>query len=600
MLPQFISFVRWLLAATLLGVGQAVFAAQVVLQLPPEAEGLESKLSRASLSLQTTQQEDVTTQDILAAARADYARMTGALYEVGRYGGVVSIRVDGREAADMPPFAAPTQIRQIEIRVEPGPLFTFANTRIAPLAPGKRLPSTLAPGAPAFSGTVGDAVGDAADDWRDVGHAKVAIASQRITANHAGARLSAEITLAPGPRLTFGQLVVARPGKVRPERVREIAGLPTGQVYSLGEVQDASRRLRRTGAFSSVVLEDAEQIGPGNTLDVIATLADAKPRRFGFGAEISSLEGLTLSGFWLHRNLLGGAERLRIEGEVSGIGGDSGGTDYIFSTRFERPATFTADTDLFFSARVQDLDEPDFGERSVRVVGGLAHILSETLSGEISLAYQYSDVRDNLGTRTLEHILVPAKLTYDTRDNALNARRGAFFELNVTPFAGLNNGALGARFLFDARGYRTFGKAQGLTFATRAQIGTINGASLTEVPPDMLFFSGGAGTVRGQSYQSLGIPLPGGLLQVGGRSFAALSAELRAKVKDKWSIVGFADAGFVGSDSWWDERGNTHYGAGFGVRYDTGLGPIRVDIGTPLGSNAGNGIELYVGIGQAF
>jgi len=47
-----------------------------------------------------------------------------------------------------------------------------------------------------------------------------------------------------------------------------------------------------------------------NTLDIEATLTDAKPRRFGFGAELSSLEGLAVTGFWLHRNLLGGAERL--------------------------------------------------------------------------------------------------------------------------------------------------------------------------------------------------------------------------------------------------------------------------------------------------
>ena len=110
--------------------------------------------------------------------------------------------------------------------------------------------------------------------------------------------------------------------------------------------------------------------------------------------------------------------------------------------------------------------------------------------------------------------------------------------------------------------------------------------------------SGGAGTVRGQSYKSLAVNLGPGL-RIGGRSFAALSAELRARVKDKWSVVGFADAGFVGADSWWDD-GSTHYGAGFGVRYDTGLGPIRVDIATPLGSDAGDDIELYIGIGQAF
>lgn len=587
-----------LLFLTFAGMARLAGAAEVFIQLPASATGLDGQLRDASISVKTVEEEGVTTQDILAAARADYARMVGALYEVGRYGGVVSIKVDGREAADISPLATPSQIRQIVIQVQPGPLFRFSTTRIAPLAPETELPEGFRPGATAYSAVVGEAVDASVETWRNRGHAKVAIADQRITANHRGARLSAEVTLAPGPRLTFGNLVVTRQGNVRPERIRAIAGLPTGKVYSPEEVRQASRRLRRTGAFSSVVLEDAENIGPGNTLDINATLADAKPRRFGFGAEISSLEGLTLSGFWLHRNLLGGAERLRIEGEVSGIGGDSGGMDYIFSTRFDRPATFNPDTDLYLSARAQELDEPDFRERSIRIGGGFLHRFSDELTGEIGVAYQFTDINDDLGSRTLEHFLVPASLTYDTRDKELNAKKGVFADLELTPFVGLDNDSLGARLYFDARQYLTFGANDGLTFATRAQFGSVSGASLAQVPPDMLFYSGGAGTVRGQSYKSLAVNLGPGL-RIGGRSFAAVSAELRARVKDKWSVVGFADAGFVGRDSWWD-NGNSHYGAGFGVRYDTGLGPIRVDLATPLGSNAGDNIELYIGIGQAF
>ena len=589
---------RCFLFLALLGVARIAAAAEVFIQLPADAQGLNGQLRDASLSVQTAGEEDVTAQDLMAAARADYARMLGALYEVGRYGGVVSVKVDGREVADISPLATPRQVRQIVIQVQPGPLFRFSTTRIAPLAPETELPEGFRPGAPAYSAVIGESIDIAGDTWRNRGHAKVAIADQRITANHRGGRLSAEVTIAPGPRLTFGNLVVTRRGAVRPERIRAIAGLPTGKVYSPEEVRQASQRLRRTGAFSSVVLEDAETIGPGNTLDIHATLADAKPRRFGFGAEISSLEGLTLSSFWLHRNLFGGAERLRIEGEVSGIGGDSGGMDYIFSTRFERPATFNPDTDFFLAARAQELDEPDFRERSIRVGGGFLHRFSDELTGEIGIAYQFTDINDDLGSRTLEHFLLPASLEYDTRDEELNAKKGVYANLELTPFIGLDNDSLGARMYLDARNYLTFGKSDGLTFATRAQLGSVSGAAIGEVPPDMLFYSGGAGTVRGQSYKSLAVNLGPGL-RIGGRSFAALSAELRARVKDKWSVVGFADAGFVGADSWWDD-GSTHYGAGFGVRYDTGLGPIRVDIATPLGSDAGDDIELYIGIGQAF
>lgn len=582
-----------------LGAGRAVRAAEVIIQLPANARGLGDHMRDASLSVGTAARADVAPRDLLAAARADYARMVGALYEVGRYGAVVSILIDGREAADIAPFAAPARIGQIVLRIEPGPLFTFSTTRIAPLAPGTDLPAGFRPGAPAFGTVITQATATAGQAWREAGHARVAIAGQRLVADHRGARLAAEVTLAPGPRLSVGELVVARPGKVRPARIRAIAGLPTGRVFHPNAVKKAGERLRRGGAFSSVVLDEAEDVGPGNTLDIVATLADARPRRFGFGAEMSSLEGLALSGFWLHRNLMGGAERLRIEGEVSGIGGDSGGIDYALSARFDRPATFGPDTAFFLGAELRELDEPDYRQRGVKLSGGLSHIFSDTLTGEVALAYQYADVADALGARRLEHLLFPARLTRDTRDKVLDARTGMFVDLDLTPFVGLGGGGPGARMLVDARRYFELGRKGGLILASRAQIGSVIGAQVTEVPPEMLFFSGGAGTVRGQSYQSLGIALPGGR-QLGGRSFAALSAELRARLRGPWSVAGFADGGFVAADSAWSDQGRSHGGAGFGLRYDTGLGPVRVDIATPLDKDAGRQFELYIGIGQAF
>ena len=411
--------------------------------------------------------------------------------------------------------------------------------------------------------------------------------------------LSAEITLAPGPRLRFGELIAQGASRVRPERIRAIAGLPSGAVYTPEAVARAGERLRETGAFRSVVMEEAEEIRPGEQIDIIARLVDARPRRIGLGAEIASFEGITISGFWLHRNLFGGAERLRIDAEIGGIGGNSGGHDYRLSTRFERPATLTPDTDLILDARAQDLDEPGYGERSLRVGAGLKHRFNERLSGEATLDYQHSEITDALGPRNLEHLFLPVSLTRDTRDDRLDARRGTYFSAELTPFAGLNNGALGARTHLDMRAYLRVAGREGLVFATRAQIGNILGASLAGLPPEMMFFSGGAGTVRGHGYQSLGVVLAPGV-KLGGRSFAAVSAELRAALRGPWSVVGFADAGFVGRDSDWDDPGNTHAGAGLGLRYETGLGPIRVDLATPLDSDAGRRFELYIGIGQAF
>jgi len=574
-------------------------ATEYRLSAPGAGDSLTEKLSGGSLTLETAGRDDVTPQDILAAARADYARLIGVMYEAGRYGPIISIKIDGREASAIPPLEAPARIDEVFISVDPGPAFLFDRAEMAPLAPGTDLPDGFRRGALARAKTIRRASEAGIDGWRAIGHAKAQVTGETITADHAKQALDVSIDLTPGPRLRFGELIPQGKSRVRRDRIREIAGLPEGEVFDPEELDRAGTRLRRTGAFQSVALQEAAMADPDGTLDIGAQIVDAKPRRIGFGAELSSLEGLSLSGFWLHRNLLGGAERFRLDAEVGGIGGDSGGLDYQLKTRFERPATLTPDTSLYLEGELAEEDEPDYRERRAIVGAGLRHVFSDNLIGEAGIAYQYTDIDDDLGSRTIEHILFPTLLTWDTRDDPLDARNGLYFSVEATPFVGVDQSGSGMRLYTDARGYLALDPNDRIIFAARAQLGSVNGADMTEVPPGMLFFSGGAGTVRGQPYQSLAVDLGGGN-RLGGRSFLALSGEIRADLKGKFGAVAFADTGFVGQDSWGTRNGNWHSGAGLGLRYDTGIGPIRVDIATPLDDDTGQDFELYIGIGQAF
>lgn len=578
-------------------------ATEVTFSAPYAPEKFAESLRSASLAISTVAQDEATAQDVLAAAQADYGRLIGVLYAEGYYGGVIRIRVNGQEAASIPPLRAPSEIKQLDISVERRAGFTFSTARVAPLPPETDVPEKFAPGQLAKGELIGEATRIGIAAWRASGHAEALVADQTVVADHANFTLAADITLDPGPRLRFGALEIAeagRPSRVRPSRIRAIAGLPTGKTFSPDELDDSATRLRRSGAFRSVVMTEAETPNPDGTLDITTRVIDAKRRRVGVGAELSSLEGVTLSGFWLHRNLLGGAERLRIDALIGGIGGDSGGEDYRLGARYDRPATFTPDTGLFLEARTEENNEPDYRERKVEIGGGLSHIFSDELSAEAGIAYRYSDISDDLGTRELQHILFPASATWDRRDDPLNAKSGFFIELTLTPFVGLDQkSGDGARIYADGRHYLSLGSDDRFTLAGRAQIGSVAGAKVDEIPADMLFYSGGAGTVRGQGYQSLGVDLAPGVT-VGGRAFAGFSGELRADINDKVQAVAFADTGFVGQDALGTGRGRWHGGAGFGARYFTPVGPIRVDIGTPLGDDAGKDFEIYIGIGQSF
>jgi translocation and assembly module TamA len=557
---------------------------------------VRSALSVASL----LDSEGATPQSLLAAAQADYARILAALYSGGRFGPTVSIQIDGREVAGISPFEAPSSIRTILVEVDPGPRFRFKRAEIGPLAEGTEIPETFRIGERASTGSVRDAVSAAVTGWRNAGHAKARLADQRIVADHPNQELDVRVSLAPGARLRFGDVVVTGNDRTSRTRIREIAAIPQGEVFDPQEITEAERRLRQTGVFNSVAVSEADAPNADGTLDLALQVAEQVPRRFGFGAEVSTQEGGKVSAFWLHRNLFQGAERLRLDAEVAGIGATDNGVDYKVQLTYGRPATFTPDTEFFLTAAIERLDEPGFLSNQASVAAGLSHRLSDVLEGSFSLGYRYIDTQDAFGQREFSLLTASLGATYDSRDNELNPTRGFYLQAEGTPFLGLDKTESGLRFTSDARTYYGLGEDNRFVLAGRAQLGSVWGPSLSKTVPDYLFYSGGGGTVRGHDYQSLGVTLDNGEF-TGGQSFAALSAEVRAKVRDKIGLVGFYDAGFITDESGFAGESDWHAGAGVGLRYDTGIGPIRMDVATPVnGDDAGQSVQIYIGIGQAF
>ena len=64
--------------------------------------------------------------------------------------------------------------------------------------------------------------------------------------------------------------------------------------------------------------------------------------------------------------------------------------------------------------------------------------------------------------------------------------------------------------------------------------------------------------------------------------------------------MAFADYGEVWAEDGWTGGSEWHSGAGIGVRYDTPIGPLRFDVAGPAGGDTGEGVQLYLGLGQAF
>lgn len=561
----------------------------------PQNDELSERLEAEALSLSV--EDDEPPSDVIAAARGDYARLLAVTYEAGFFGAEISIRLAGHEAAEIDVFDTIRSVRPVDIRINLGAPFRFGRTEVSPLAPQTNLPEKFAPGAIASTEAIRSAGASALEAWREASHAKARVSSQDIVARHRQNRLDVQLRIDPGPALRFGALNVPDDSSVRAKRLRAISDLPSGAPYHPADLERVRRRLFETGAFDSVVVRERDTPNEDGTLDVDVEVTDADPRRVGFGIKIEQQAGFSFEAFWLKRNTFGGAERLRFDADIDGVGDDTGGIDVHVGASLSIPGFRRADDTLTLFANLERLDEVafesdlvEFGVRRDRKLQDGALVVG--LGG----LFRFAETKDSFGTRRFQHLVLTWDAVLDRRDDKLDSISGRYFEVSAEPFVGLaDDSGTGIRLTGDARAYRALGSQTVL--AGRVQLGSVVGSARDETPPEFLFFSGGGGTVRGQSFQSLSIETPTGL--IGGRGFLGASLELRQKISDTLGVVGFFDVGYISDESFFAD-GESHAGVGIGVRYFTSLGPIRADIGFPLGGDSEDSFGLFVGIGQAF
>lgn len=571
---------------------------------------LDSTVRNASALLADQGEPASGAAGLLAKARGDYKRIIAALYNEGHYGGTVSIRVAGQEAANLPPDVTLPDPVDVAIVVDPGPLFRFNSVNIVNQAPPTSDPDDhveppsgqgFGPGEIARSSVVLKAEQLALEAWRQQGHAKAVVVTRDVVADHATNTVDVTITVNPGARAAFGDIAVTGTENMDPDFVRRQTGLAVGQEYDPDAIALAQKRLDRLEVFRAARLEAADAIGADGLLPYQLIVQELPGRRFGIGANYSTVDGLGIEGYHLWRNLFGQAERLRLDARVASIAWplDTAQFDYFFGGTFTKPGVFTPDTDLISAISAERTVYPTYTETSAGGRIGLNHLLTDEIAFEAGAQFERNRFEDVFGTRDFATAGLYLGATLDFRDDRVNPTSGWYLQGNLEPFYELRYGNALGRVVVEGRTYFGFGEDDPFVIAGRLKAGALLGPSLAEIPPDKLFFAGGGGSVRGYGHKSIGVDDGTGTI-TGGRFLLEGSIEARAKVTNDIGVVGFVDGGYVAADRFPGIE-DLRLGAGVGVRYYTGLGPLRADIAIPLNKRAGDpDYAIYVGIGQAF
>ncbi len=587
---------------------------------PPGAPQEGIKIAKAASSLVSDQGKTVANSSgLLAKARSNYRTILAALYADGRYGGIISIKINGLEVSDLSPLSQLPTHSNIIITIDAGPQYVFnvANFNKAFFLERYKTGEILSVenlgykvGAVAKSETILKAERWLIERWRQQGYAKANIVNRDVVADHAARFIDAQITVNPGKKAYYGSLNVrnvSQKPRIDSAYIAWMTGLKPNQQYNPDALIKANKRLARLDVFRAVIVREAETISSDGHLPLTLVLEERKPRRFGIGGSYSTLDGVGLEAYWMHNNIFGHAEHLKIETKISDIGSRKEESyhpknfNYLLGATFIKPGIITPDTDFAAELKGEQDVLDNYTTKAFKGQLGIRHIFNDQLSGRVAVATFNGYSRDDyFGSRHFTTIGLLSGLIYDGRNNPVNATKGLYGEAVLEPLYEMRFDNFVTKMTIEGRSYWAFDVKEHFIFSTRVKLGTIIGGNTAELPSDTLFFAGGGGSVRGYAYRNIGIKTKNDTI-IGGRSLIEGSAELRLFFNNKIGFVSFIDGGFVGEKTHFNFSQQMKWGAGIGGRYMTSFGPFRFDVAFPFKREKSDPrVGFYVGIGQAF
>jgi translocation and assembly module TamA len=554
--------------------------------------------------------DDDNVAQLAARARADQTLLESMLRVYGYYDGQVLRSVAGLQAGEESASTRP----EVRFDVIPGPRYRFGAVDLGDLgtaldADALRRAFEIQPGDPMSSDAIVTEQLDLDQALGEFGYPFAAIDEPELLVDHARTEGDLTLPVRPGGKYVFGEVVSNRPNFLSGKHLASIARFDPGDTYQRSLEFDLRRAIVSTGLVSSVTVKPREVTAPnGDKPGVVALdveMRKAKLRTIAGAIGYGTGEGFRAEASWEHRNLFPPEGMLRVRG-IAGTQEQLLGVTYRKNNLGGRDKVLTVD------AFASTIDSQAYDARTVSLIGTYERL--STLLFQKPLSYSVgleavatrerpapvSGVAQPLRTFFVGAIPLYAQL--DTTDNLLDPKKGFRAGVRLSPEVSRSNRTQSfyLRGQFDGSTYRRV--TDSIVVAARVRFGAIPGTALDNIAPSRRLYSGGGGSVRGYGYQAIG-PRDANGNPTGGRSLleGAVEARIGTKFFDgALSVVPFVDAGTVGPDVLPDFD-TVRIGAGVGVRYNTGFGPLRFDIATPINPGPGDSrVAVYVSLGQAF
>jgi len=425
------------------------------------------------------------------------------------------------------------------------------------------------------------------DRAQDLGYFDLSfpVARVRVSREQLGATI--ELTADSGPRYTFGNVLFDQDAFTE-EFLRRWLTFSPGDPFTTDAIAEVTQNLRRSGYFSSVRVVPQRDDRYGTTVPVRVTLVKKEDNLVGIGIGYSTdIDSPRLSLSWEKPLINRRGHSAEADVELSKPR-QSLGLGYRIPRR-DQPLT------NYWGLEVGVLHE-DFDESETETLKSTLNLQHVTLTEHDftrSLFVRWEREESTVaGVEDITDLVLPG-VSY-TRSR----RKGSPFidwgQSETFSVYGGREALLSSIDFFKVTGEFRYlrGFLERNTFIGALQLGWIESNDFDRVPASQRFFAGGDRSVRGFAFREIG-PRNADDDPVGGRYLEVGTLEYNYRFLDAWSAATFVDAGRAFNDY------DTAYsvGAGVGIRWQSPVGPFRIDIATPITDDGEDSVRFHLSLG---
>lgn len=424
-----------------------------------------------------------------------------------------------------------------------------------------------------------------------------------------------EWLLEPGPESEFGEIEITGNKSVSKKLIRRGLGFREGQQFQQKKLVMAQSQIYQLELFQYVNLRATNLEQQPTAIPIQVEIKERNLRTLKFGVGYGTEEAFRMTANWRHRNFLGGARIFNAEVKHS--------TNILplnVEIQLNQPFFFDNQNDLTIKPFFTWQDERSFEARRI----GAEVIFNRQMTRRTNFFTTVRVERDtvrakgaDLDTVTIigdelrdvqalyNKSVLSSGIRRNSTDQLFTPSQGSIITF-VVEEAGLLFKSRFNYYKFYSEYKKYFDLGDNVVFAWRFFLGSMNpfgGSAAT--PLEERFYAGGSYSVRGWERQQLGpvrVDTTGRRTPEGGNSKFEGSLELRYPILGSFGGALFLDYGNVWGDWLGFDFLGLKYSIGTGLRYNTPIGPFRVDFAWKINKQAPEerNWQIHISIGQAF